>query len=314
MGSFDFDGGRGVRKILVATALAVALSGCGKQAATSEETSESLLAAQVVELKAENTRLKAENAELRITPTALLAEVTKSVQGRNLAEAESVLAKLSAKFPDSGEAQSAAKLVGQLRSEEAKQVQEAARLAALGFKGLPTAAKFTNADSTIQLRSAATSSRWIFDAYGNEWRYIEAEKGTTFITAKVTVSSEDKDPRLMGMAAYVAVGAQLKRLGSFEYRFARWDDYASYLGNDADYRNDFAHSSNIPFSLAATVSKDEMKGDIYLVATKEGCFTRSEDRFKNPPVWYYTSTCASLPRTLSLDDFREGDLAVLKRM
>lgn len=314
MGSFDFDGGRGVSKILVATALAVALSGCGKQAATSEETSESLLAAQVVELKAENTRLKAENAELRITPTALLAEVTKSVQGRNLAEAESVLAKLSAKFPDSGEAQSAAKLVGQLRSEEAKQLQEAARLAALGFKGLPITAKLTNADSTLQLRSAATSSRWIFDAYGNEWRYIEAEKGTTFITAKVTVSSEDKDPRLMGMAAYVAVGAQLKRVGSFEYRFARWDDYASYLGNDADYRNDFAHSSNIPFSLAATVNKDELKGDIYLVATKEGCFTRSEDRFKNPPVWYYSSSCASLPRTLSLSDFNRDDLAVLKRM
>lgn len=314
MGSFDFEGGRGVSKILVATALAVALSGCGKQAATSEETSESLLAAQVVELKAENTRLKAENAELRITPTALLAEVTKSVQRRNLAEAESVLAKLSAKFPDSGEAQSAAKLVGQLRSEEAKQLQEAARLAALGFKGLPITAKLTNADSTLQLRSAATSSRWIFDAYGNEWRYIEAEKGTTFITAKVTVSSEDKDPRLMGMAAYVAVGAQLKRVGSFEYRFARWDDYASYLGNDADYRNDFAHSSNIPFSLAATVNRDELKGDIYLVATKEGCFTRSEDRFKNPPVWYYSSSCASLPSTLSLSDFNRDDLAVLKRM
>lgn len=314
MGLFYFDGGRGVIKLLVATAFAVALSGCGKQAATSAETSENPLAAQVEELKAENTRLKAENAELRTTPTVLLAEVTKNVQGHNVAEAESALARLGAKFPESAEAQAGEKLIGQLKSEEAKKAQESARLAALGFKGLPVAAKLTNADSTLQLRSATTSSRWIFDAYGNEWRYIEAEKGKTFITAKVTVSSEEKNPNLMGMAAYVAVGAQLRRLGSFEYRFSRWDDYASYLGNDADYRNDFAHSSSIPFSLAATVSRDEMKGDIYLVATKEGCFTRSEDRFKNPPVWYYSSTCASLPSTLSLNDFERADLAVLKRM
>jgi hypothetical protein len=244
----------------------------------------------------------------------LLAEVSAKVQGRNVVEAEAALANLSGKFPESAEARTREKLVDQLKVEEAKKAHEAARLAALGFKALRVAPELASAESTLHLRSATTSSRWVFDAYGDEWRYVEAEKGKTFITAKVTVSSEEKNPNLMGLAAYVADGAKLRRLGSFEYRFSRWDDYASYLGNDADYRNDFAHSSSIPFSLAATVNKDEMKGDIYLVATKEGCFTRSEDRFKNPPVWYYSSTCASLPQALSIGDFEGGALAVLKRM
>lgn len=303
-----------MKYIVAGLAFSMALSGCGNQTSADTRSKEHALTAQVEALETENSRLKAENAELRATPSALLADVGRQVEDRHIANAESALSKLSNKFPESQESKLATKLVDRLKEEEEEKAREAARLAALGFNGLKVTAKLSNTESTLQLRSATTSSRWVFDSYGDEWYYKEAEKGQRFITAKVTVSSKDKNPRLMGVAAYVANGAQLERLGTFEYRFARWDDYASYLGNEADYRNDFAHSSSIPFSIAASVNKDDLKGAVYLVATKEGCFTRSADRFRNPPVWYYSSACASLPLNLTLEDFSTGKLAVLKRI
>lgn len=304
-----------MKKRVIVLSAVLALSGCnaGQQANIESDRNQSLLE-QVESLKSENARLVKENAELRETPVALLADVTEQIGRRDISSAEEALSKLVAKFPNSIEAEGASTSLENLKKEEQARAAEAARLAALGFKALKVSPKISNVDSTLNLRSSSISSRWTFDSYGDEWYYKESEKGERFITAKVTVSSESKDPKLMGLGAYVADGKRLRRIGSFEYRFARWDDYASYLGNEADYRNDFAHSSAIPFSVAAKVPTEDMKKPIYLIATKEGCFTRSSDRFRNPPVWYYSSSCPSLAATLTIENFSDDKLVVLKRL
>src|SRR5690606_22855969 len=122
---------------------------------------------------------------------------------RDISSAEAALSNLVARFPNSAEAEGASASLDKLKKEEEVKAAEAARLAALGFKALKVSPKISNADSTLHLRSSSISSRWTFDSYGDEWYYKESEKGEKFITAKVTVSSESKDPKLMGLAAYV---------------------------------------------------------------------------------------------------------------
>lgn len=298
----------------VVLALLPAIAACDGTQVDNGSISPQELQKQIETLQSENNQLKSEIEQLKATPSALLSEVTSQLKENNIPAARLALRKIEEKFPNSQESRTAAELISKLEKEEEDKVKEAARLAELGFKGLKVSSSTSNGESTIQVKSIGFASRWTFDSYGDEWYYKEAEKGQRFITAKVTVSSKEKDPNLMGFAAYVADGNQLRQIGEFSYRFARWDDYGSYLGNEADYRNDFAHSSSIPFSAAATISSDESKKTIYVVATHEACHRRSEDRFRNPPVSYYSFSCKSLASTLTIDSFSDGKLVVLKRL
>jgi hypothetical protein len=104
-------------------------------------------------------------------------------------------------------------------------------------------------------------------------------------------------------------------LGNLRYRFRRWQDFGAYLGTHADFRNDFSHSSTIPFSIGVALGDAEsMRRPLYLVATREGCHKRHHDRLVQPPVHYIPGNCASLKKTLTVDDFKDGSLAVLSRI
>jgi hypothetical protein len=50
------------------------------------------------------------------------------------------------------------------------------------------------------------------------------------------------------------------------------------------------------------------------VATSEGCHERHWERFGQPPVYYLPGECKTLKPNLTLDDFKGGTLAVLKRL
>ena len=267
---------------------------------------------QVVSLKIQVKQLTTENKELKLTPSAMLVDVRAAVNSDDEVNSHTALKRLTDKFPDSPAAATGTDLVEGLVKMHKASAAEAARIAALGFKALKVSSTFTGEESTIKLRSIKISSRWTFDAYGDEWRYLESERGQKFVTARISVTSKTKNPKLMGLAVYKADGDKLIRIGSFGYEFSRWDDFASYLGNNADYRNDFAHSSSIPFSVGAPASLDQLKQPLYVIATKEGCFTRSEDRFGRPPVSYSSYSCKSLPASLTLNDFADGKLGVLK--
>ena len=86
------------------------------------------------------------------------------------------------------------------------------------------------------------------------------------------------------------------------YKFARWKSYGHYLGNYADYSNDFAHTSTIPFSNAAEIKKDDQNDVLFVVVRKKGCFERVDLGFSNPEVGY-ASSGSNMATILSVDDF-----------
>jgi hypothetical protein len=270
---------------------------------------------EVLSLKAEVARLAAENQRLRMTPSAMAAEVRAAVAAQNGPNAQAALKRLSDYFPYSAELAPATKQVDALLAKLQAAEEEKKRIAALGFKGLRTRPWYYWRDTELRLYDTSFTRRWIFDNYGSGWSYLDPEKGQRLLTAAVSVSSKNKDPALFGMGAYVADGPTLKQVGSFRYRFAHWMDFGAVLGNHADFRNDFGHTNRIPFTIGASINQDDIKHrPLYLVVTREGCHKRHQDRLLQPPIHYLPEGCASLKKTLTVDDFKDGTLAVLKRI
>lgn len=270
---------------------------------------------EVEALRAEVARLAAENAQLRLSPSALAARVDEAVRAGDADKAKASLQQLVDRFPFSAEAGAAGKRVEALVARRLAEQEEAKRVAALGFRGLKIKSSFASGDTTIGVSQALISRRWTFDSYGDGWRFLDAEKDKKYLIARMTISSRGMDPSLFGIAAYVTDGAKMTQLGNLSYRFARWQDFGAYLGTHFDFSNDFRHNSRVPFSAAAAISAEQlMRRPLYLVVTREGCHRRGYERFGQPPVFYVPQPCASLKPTLTLDDFKDGSLAVLKRI
>jgi hypothetical protein len=266
-------------------------------------------------LRAEVARLRAENAQLRLSPAALAAEVQAAIKANDAEKAKAALKRLTDRYPLAEEATQEGKRVDALLARQRAAQEEALTKAALGFKGLRTHPSFSHGDTSIGLTATAVVSRWNFDSHGDGWKYLDAEKGRKFVTATVTVRSKSQDPQLFGIGAYVANGAVLTYVGRMRYRFARWRDYGSFLGTQADFRNDFSYTSRIPFSVGVSVADEELKRrPLYLIATREGCHRRLYERFGQPPIQYVPNNCYSLKPTLNIADFKDGSLAVIKRL
>lgn len=272
---------------------------------------------EIQALRAEVARLKAENARLRITPFALAAEVQSAVQGHDAAKAEAALKQLADTFPHSVEVAPARKrvetLLATLRAEDEQRLQ----LAAQGFRALKVQPTFAHDGLALSLAGTQITRRWIFDSYGDGigWRYLDAERGQRLLVAQLAVTSKTKDPALFGIGLYRADGSTMTLLGNLRYRFTRWLDFGAYLGTHADYRNDFSHRARIPFSAGVALPEAQaLRRPLYLVATREGCHKRHSDRLVQPPVHYLPGDCASLKKTLTVDDFKDGSLAVLRRI
>ena len=288
------------------------VTNCDKAPESSNENS--ALKAENETLKAEILKLQTEKEELIASATILLSSVQSEVNNNDLGKSEIALKRLVEKFPNTEESKSGKKLVNALANKLLAAEQESYRIAALGFKSLKITPSFSNGDLSLKLTNTSISMKWKFDDYGTEYSYREPEKDSKFITAQVTVSAKSKNPSLFGVGAYIENNGNLSLAGKFEYRFVRWDDYSSYIGNTADFRNDFAHSSTIPFTIGVSIISDELNKPIYLVVTKEGCNTRYDREFSQPPVSYSSYECNSLKERLTTDDFRDGSLAVLKRV
>lgn len=290
--------------------LAVLLATCAGVAMAATD-----YASELEALRAEVTRLRAENAQLRLTPAALAAEVEAALKAADAEKAKAALERLTDKHPLSAETAQAGKRVAALLARQRAAQEEAKRTAALGFKALRTSPYFNHGGTSMGLTATGVVSRWTFDWHGDGWRFLDAERGRKFVTARVTVSSKAKDPLLFGIGAYVADGGKLTHVGKARYRFVRWRNYGSFLGTQADFRNDFSHSSRIPFSIGVSVGLEELRRrPVYLVATREGCHRRLYEPFGQPPVQYVESDCPSLKPTLTVADFKDGSLAVIKRL
>src|SRR5690606_5418775 len=131
--------------------------------------------------------------------------------------------------------------------------------------------------------------------------------------ARISISSESKNPDLPPILAYQYFDGKLMLLGTLGYEFRRWKDYGSYLGNYADYGNDFAHSKTIPFNLGYESSEDNLKsGKVYVVMRKVNCFTRKNKDYGRPEIQYQMGICAP-KSTLEVSDF-DNDYVLIKTL
>ena len=145
----------------------------------------------------------------------------------------------------------------------------------------------------MRLTDTNVSRRWTFDSYGHGWRYLDPKR-QRMVTARVNVTTSNKDPALFGIGAYVADGAILRQVGTLRYRFARWADFGAFHGHPRRLRQRLRAQLAHPVHRGLAVSEDDLKRrPLYLVATREGCHKKLFDRQLQPPIHYVSGDCAS---------------------
>lgn len=250
-------------------------------------------------------------ADLRNTPQQRLSEAQKLVAIKDYSAATSHFQDLIDKFPWTDEAKIATKSLSEtmLLQQQQKKIEEKKKT--LGLKALTESKKVKVGDVQCAFSSVSTVGQWTFDSYGDEWRYRDAERGNKYLVAKVSIEADSKNPILPPIAVYKISDGQLSLLGTMGYEFSRWKDYGSYLGNNADYGNDFAHTRTIGFSCGLQISDKDIDDEaVFVVVKKASCFLRSSNGFSNPPVKYEEGTCY-LKQTLTVDDF-DNDYILVK--
>lgn len=309
---------KNAHKLILAAAGMAVLTGCGQSAVPVAPVADCKGmpdAAEVSELKTKIAKLEAENTELRQTPAALLEIVKSQTAAGNVALADQALESLKARHPGTREFVLAEKEMAALAARQAAAKVEEERRRTLGFKALGQKSLIDATEVKVAVESVGLAGRWVFDDHGHEYSYREASRGSKYLVAKVTVTTKGaSNPDLPGMAVYAQSGDALERVGTGAYQFTRWMDYGSYLGNGHDFRNDFNHSSKIPFSIGVEIADYDLKKPAYLVAHTQGCFSRTEERFGRPPVAYRDGCSALLPAKLTLPDFADGKLVIVKTL
>lgn len=236
------------------------------------------------------------------------SEINRLVANNELKKAKHEIAVLKKIFPKSNEASLCADVLAKIEELEQKAIEEEKRIKALGFKAIPQQTSFRIDYNKITLSDIKIGKRYIHDNYGYEYRYHEADRGSKYVLVTMTVTSENKDPKLPDLQIYTIDGGEMKKETFFYTNFARWDDYGSYLGNDHDFGNDFSKTSTIKFKLAAEVSDEVLAGKFAIVCKNVNCLSRSEDRFANPPISYNGS--ANYEFTLTPESFKEDYILV----
>lgn len=306
-------------KSVVAGVGLVLLAGCSDGKIQDLERSVSELTVSVTSLTAENAKLKGQLAgavkskealekqvaELSLTAPMLLKQATGAAASDDMAGARDALDSLASRFPGTAEHKAAVIVLEGLNKKEKEKQEEAKRLAAMGFKALKPGA-FQTDSVKVSLGSPRTGE-FVFDRYGDSYHYLDPDRDHKYFVATllVTAGKGIVDPALPGMALYWADGNRLRKLGDFTFRLSSWSDYATYLGNYPDSRNDFSKTATVKFEVGVeALASDLARRPLYLVAEKTGCLKRREARFDRPPV-SYRGACLALTENLSLDDFTD---------
>jgi len=253
------------------------------------------------ELKSQLVACKNENAELKNSPANRLLKAQKFEVDGDLVRAEREYGEILEKYPKAEEAEKARKFVDKIEKEREQKRLEEKRKKQLGFKALQEMTTIEQGDCKLTFSNIKLSNRWAFDRYGDEWRYIQAERGNKYIIFTLNVTSKTKNPNLPPIYVYQLIDGELQYVSTAYYKFYRWDDFGSYLGNDADYNNDFARTKTVRFSPGAVVTmSDYNKNPTFLMVKKANCVYRSVSRFNNPPVSYENTNC-NYDMTLNLE-------------
>ena len=274
--------------------------------------------AELEKTKQELINCSTELADVLNTPDQRILTAKKLFADGNFSGARKEYEEIKSKFPDTEFTNIANKEIAELdkavekrKVETERRKKEEERKKALGFKTLKPSSTVKFEDLTLNFEKVWTGKRWSFDDYGSRYMLRDATRGNKHVLARVRISSESKNPQLPAILAYQLFDGKLILLGTLGYEFRRWKDYGSYLGNYADYGNDFAHSKTIPFNLGYETSEDNLKsGRVYVVMKKTGCFSRGNKDYGNPEVQYTMGIC-SPKSSLEVSDF-EDDYVLIK--
>lgn len=237
-----------------------------------------------------------------------LNEINTLVASENFSAARKKIAELKKVFPKSEEANACADIESSISAKEAAAKAEAERIKALGFKAITAKTSFKVGYNTVNISSISVGNTFVHDAYGSEYYYNTADRGNKFVTAAMSITSTNKDPKLPQCAVYSVSGDKMKLVETFRTEFARWRDYGSYLGNYHDNSNDFAKVSTVNFKIGAEVSTTVTTKPYAIVCMNKNVLTSSYDRFANPPASY--SGYASYLSTLKVEDFEKDYILV----
>ena len=251
--------------------------------------------------------------ELSYPANQRLDNINRLIEAGDLDAATGEIDLLVALFPKSNEAQQEAALRAKIAKIRQAKIEEEKRIKALGFKVLKDNMSISFGDVKANFSGFQTAKTFTFDSYDDHYRYFQADKNHKYISASMSITSSSSNPKLPQCAVYYVNGDVLEySYTTFITRFARWDDYGSYLGNDADFNNDFSKVNTVRFKIGAEVQDEYLKHPFVIVLKKEGVLERTYEQFSTPEVSY--SGYASFASTLTLADVGEsGQYAVIKR-
>jgi hypothetical protein len=236
------------------------------------------------------------------------SHITELFNAQEYDKAKKEIGELKNIFPNAPENTECAKILEKISALEAAKKAEEERIKALGFKAITQKSTFKIDYNTVALSSISIGKTFTFDYRSDEWTYREADRGTKYISAAMSVTSTDHDPNLPQLAIYKIEGGEMIYVESFDTEYARWEDYGTYLGNYHDSRNDFAKVSTVKFKVGVQISDGVLSKPYAIVVKSENGLTSSYDRYKNPPKSYVGSV--SYPRTLSVEDFTKNYILV----
>jgi PBP1b-binding outer membrane lipoprotein LpoB len=286
---------RDMRNFYLAMLIILVLTGCNSNQGPKQEDYD--------KLEAELTDCKKTVEELSNSPQMRLANGQKFQSESDFSNAKKEYNELIEKFPGTEESKKATTLIAEIEKIELEKKEAEERKRTLGFKAIKENTSLKIGDVTMKFNSVNTASQWNFDDHGSEYSLRKAERGEVYIVAKISISSESKDPSLPPIAVYQILNGNLKLIGTMGYEFVRWKDYGSYLGNYADYGNDFSHTKTISFNCGLSVSQSTMDTNpIFVVVKKSNCFKRTNNNYGNPPVSYTEGDC-NVKSKLTVDDF-----------
>lgn len=256
--------------------------------------------------------LLAKVEELSYPANQRLSTIQSLIKEGNYDSATAELNQMVSLFPNSTEAKMASSLRQQIEKGIEAKVAEEKRLKALGFKALKDVSSVTCNGVKAVLSNISIGNTFTFDSYGYEYHYRQADKDKKYITAAMSITSDDSNPLLPQCAIYSIDGESLLFEAKLDTEFARWDDYGSYLGNYADYNNDFSKVNTVKFKIGAQVSNEVVKKPFVLVMKKENVLKRTYDKYSNPEISY--TGAATFEYTLSIDAFKDdGGYVAIKR-
>lgn len=269
------------------------------------------LKSELEKTKNELSNCSAELTEIKNTPEQRLIRAQKLFSENDLNGAKGEYQGIVDNYKGTDDATNASKEIAKIdQIIEQKRIEEE-RKKALGYKILKPTTIVKYGDLSCKFEKIWTGKRWSFDDYGHEYRLRDAERGNKHVLVRVSITSKSKNPSLPPVLVYQMNNGELQLLGTLGYEFRRWKDYGAYLGNYADYGNDFAHSQTIPFNLGLQLSNENLDSKpIFVVMKKSGCFIRQHEDYGNPEIKYSEGSC-NPKRVLKVDDF-DDDYVLLK--